>query len=75
MGKVVLRHDQQPAGVFVDAVDDARTDFSVDAGQAVSAVVQKSVDEGPVGVARRRVDDHALRLVHDQQVIVLIDHR
>ena len=74
MSEVVLRDDQKPARVLVDAVDDARADLAVDAGQTISAVVQERVDQSPVRVARRRVDDHAFRLVDDQQVIVLIDH-
>ena len=32
VGPVVLGHDQQAAGVFIDAVDDAGPQFAPDAG-------------------------------------------
>ena len=35
--------------------------------------MQQGVDERPVRMPRRRVDDHALRLVNNEHICVLID--
>ena len=69
---VVLRRDDQAAGVAVDAVDDAGALFAADAGETVAAVVQKRVHERPVRVTGGGVDDHARRLVHNDHVLILI---
>ena len=74
MGCIVFGGDDQAAGVPVDAVDDAGTLLAPHAGQALPAVMQQGVDQGPVRVARRRVDHHAHGLVHHDHVPVLIHH-
>ena len=72
VGQVVLGHHEQPRGVLVDAVDDARPQDAVDAGQ-IPGVVQQGVDQGPGAGPRRRVDHHAHGLVDHQHIPVLID--
>ena len=42
-------------------------------GAIALAPPEQRVDERPVGVPRRRVDDEAGRLVDDEQVVVLVD--
>ena len=37
------------------------------------AMVEQRIDQGAVEIARRRMDDHARRLVDDEQMIVLED--
>ena len=73
MGQVVLRHNQQAAGILINAVDNTGTHHAADAGQAVPAMGQQGVDQGAVGIAGRRMNDHALGLVDHEQVAVLID--
>ena len=73
VGRVVFGHDQQTAGVLVDAVDDPRPNHPVDPGEALPAVVQQGVDQGAVWVPWRGVDHHALGFIHHQQVPVLVD--
>ena len=73
MGEVILGHDQQARGVFVDPVDDAGALLSADAGETVAAVVQQRVDQGAVGMAGRRMHHHAARFVHNNDVLVLKD--
>jgi hypothetical protein len=51
---------------------DTRTLLAADAAQIVD-VVEQRVDERPAGVAGGGMDDHARRLVHDDDVVVLID--
>ncbi len=40
---VGFRHDEQPAGILVNAMDDTRTRSPADPGQSVAAVVQEGV--------------------------------
>ena len=74
VGKVVFCDDQKAARVHVDTVDDAGTLFTVDAGEAVAAVVQQGVDERAVLVPGGGMNDQPLGLVHDQHVLVLVDN-
>ena len=68
---VVLGRDDQPAGILVDAVDDARTRDAADPRQLPRAMVQQRVDQRAVKVAARRMHDQPRRLVDDDQVFVL----
>ena len=70
--KVVFRDYQQPRRVLVDAVHDAGALLAADAGQRVAAAEHQRVYERAVRVAGGRVDDHAARLVDDQQIVVLV---
>ena len=72
VGGVIFRHHQQAAGVLVDAVDDAGAYLAADAREAALAVPEQGVHQRAVRVARSRVDDHALGLVHHQKVVVLV---
>ena len=69
---IVFGHHQQAAGVFVDAVHDARADGAANAGELPGTVVEQRVDQRAVGVAGRRVHHHAFGFVDDEQVGVLI---
>ena len=64
------RHDEQPRGVAVEAMDDSGALGLVSAGDRVR---EEAVDERPFRVPGGRVDDHAGGLVHDEQVLVLPD--
>ena len=68
-----FRHHQQPAGVAVDAVNDAGTNNTVDAGELVTAVIQQRMHQRSGGMAGCGVHHHALGFIHHQQVGVLID--
>ena len=72
MGGIVFGNDEKAARVLVNAVDDARADGPADARQLPRAVVKQRVDERAVRVAGGRVHDHALRLVDNEQVVVLV---
>jgi hypothetical protein len=54
-------------------MNDPRTQHAADPGQ-VCAVMEQRVDQRAGWVSGRRVDDHARRLVHHDQVRVLMDH-
>ena len=68
---VVLGYEQQPRGILVDAVDDARPDLPADAGEIVK-MLQQRVDQRAALVAGRGMDHHARWLEHHRHVRVLI---
>ena len=70
VGDIGFRDDKAAGGVFVQAVDDARALDPTDAGKLSMAVVKERIDEGAIGISRRGVDDHAMRFVQDNEVII-----
>lgn len=60
--------------VPVDPVHDPGAQRPVDAREGRSAVIQQRVDQGPVRMARRRVDHQPHGLVDHDHVAVLVDH-
>ena len=72
MRKIVFGYDQQSRRVLVDAVDDAGAALAADAGKTLAAVIQQGVDERAVLVAGRGMHHHAARLVHDDEIVVLV---
>ena len=74
MGGVVLAYDKGAGRILVDPMDDTRPQLSVDTGQTVSAVIHDRVYKRPVRVSRSRMDRHALRFVHDQEIVILIEN-
>src|SRR2546422_1643337 len=68
---VVARHADQTRGAFVEPVDDPGTSFTARRRPA-STATQQRMDQRPRLVARGGMDDHARRLVDDDQVFILI---
>ena len=72
-------HDQQPRGALVQPVHDPgsvrRTHARRDQLCQLREPGQQTPDEGPLDVARARVDDQPGRLVHHGQVVVGVHHR
>ena len=71
MRGVVLGHHQQSGGILVQAVQDARAQGSVHVRQALELEGQ-GVGQGPGMDAVAGMGDHALGLVHHQDMLVLI---
>ena len=71
---IILRTDQQTAGILVDAMNDSLTFDSIAACQFSTAVVQQRIDQCPLAVAGSGMDHHVLGLIHHQQMLVLIDN-
>lgn len=59
---IVFCRDKQAGRIPVDAVYDSGAQNAAYAGKTLSAVVQKRVDERTVGMSRRRMHHHALRV-------------
>ncbi len=72
MGLVVLGHHEKAGGAAIEAVDDAGTEDAPHSGQ-VAHVAEQRVHQRPPGRSRARVDDESGRLVHDDEVRVLVD--
>ena len=73
MRLVVLGDHHQPGGVLVEPVHDARPADAADAGKAGAAMGDQRVDQRAGLVAGGRMHDQPLRLVDDDDVVVLID--
>ena len=74
VGPVIFRHNEQAGGVLVDAVDNARAKGTADPRKAAAAVVQYGVDHRAVRIAGCGMHHHALGLVDDQHIAVLVDN-
>lgn len=61
-----------PDGIHVNAVDDPRTQDAVDPRQILPAVVHQGVYQRARIMTGRRMDHHALGLIHQDHVAVLI---
>ncbi len=75
MRRVRLGRDHHAGGVLVQPVHNPGPGDAPDARQASTAVVQQGVDQGAVGAPRGGMGGHASRLVDDDQVSVLEQHR
>ena len=73
MRGVGLGDDQKAGRVLVEPVDDARPPDPADAGEARAAMADQRIDQGAIGMARRRMDDEPGRLVDHDQMLVLVD--
>ena len=71
--QVVLGRHHQPGGVLVEPVHDAGAADAADAGQACAAMGDQRVDQRAGLVAGGGMHDQALRLVDDDDVVVLVD--
>ena len=69
LGLQGLGHHHQAGGVFVQAMHDTGTRHVDD----VRHVVQQGIEQGAVGMARRRVDHQPGRLVDHQDLVVFVD--
>ncbi|OQC26575.1 MAG: hypothetical protein BWX70_02328 [Verrucomicrobia bacterium ADurb.Bin070] len=69
--RIVLCDNQQPGGLFVQPVHDARTLHAADPAE-VAAMVKQRIDQGAVRMPRRRMHHQSGRLVEHQQVTVLV---
>src|SRR5699024_723369 len=72
VGDIMLRDHQKSARILIDAVDDARTQFAVDAGQFIQ-LMHQSVYERTAVVAGRRLDDYPFRFVYDRNIQIFMD--
>ena len=71
MRGIVFGYDQEPGGVFIDAVNDAGTDDAVDRAQIFQAKEQR-VHERAREVAVPGMHGKALRLIDHGDVVVFI---
>lgn len=72
MCRVGLRDDEKTRGVLVEAVNDARTFDTANAREAVTAMGNQSIHQGPSVVSGGRMHDQAGRLIDHDDVLVLV---
>ena len=72
VGRVGLGDHDQSRGFAVQAVDDTRSIRFADRGEP-HASPDQAVDQGPALTSVSGVDRQPGRLVHDQQIVVLVD--
>ena len=53
---------------------DPRTDHTVNPGQMFSAMIQDRIDQRMIRVSGRRVYDHPLGFIHDQNIFIFIQN-
>ena len=70
---IVFSHDQQSAGVLINTVDDTGPDRPADTRKLPGAMIEQCVDKCAVRVAGCGMHHHALGLVDDDQVGILVD--
>ena len=73
MSLIVLRTNHDPRGILIETMHDARPDDAVDARKVVT-VMQQRIDQRAMIHPRRRMHDHAARLVHDDDVGILVEN-
>lgn len=73
-----LRNDQQPRGVLVNAMDDSGSKMSIRVSGIPSRHEEARAGEKPIDQSTLRMtlcwmNDQSGRLVHDQELVVLVD--
>ena len=66
-----FRGDHDPARILVETMHNSGAAEAADAGEVGTAMAEQGIDEGSVWVSRGRMDNHAGRLVDDNQVCIL----
>ena len=75
-GALVFGRDQQPAGVLVQPVHDARPRHAADAGERIAAMGEQRIDQRAVQIAGRGMHDKSRGFVdHDQIGIFVTDRK
>ncbi len=70
MRQIGLCGDEASARLFIQPVNDAGAQFAADAGKR-PAMMKEGIDERATPVSRSRMNDHARRLVDDDERVVL----
>jgi len=71
VGGVGLGHNQTTGSVLVQTMNNARALDSADAGKPALAMMQQRVDQRAIGISRRGMHHHAVRLVDHDEVVIL----
>lgn len=74
-GGVCFCRDDAAGGVFVEAVDDAGPPFPAFGGELARAMVEESIDQSFVFIARSGMDDHTGGLIDDDEFRVFVEDR
>ena len=73
MYDIIFTDQKCTGGILVDTVDNSRTENTVDAGKRSLTVIKHSIDQRAGVMTGGRMHYHSLWLVHDEQIVVLIE--
>ena len=71
MSSIVFSRNQQSAGIFIDAMNDPRTQRTVDSGE-VFAMIEQAFHQGRIFGSGSRMNDHAFWFVNDNDIWIFI---
>lgn len=82
MALTIAGNHQNPAGILVQSMDDTRTQGKVEIhfivfkrwGEILTVPEQQRIDQGMLMIACRWMHNHALFLVDDEHILVLVEH-
>ena len=72
VGEIILAGDDDAGGIHIDAVDDARAENTVDAGELVPAVVHQPIYQRAAVMPCGRVHHHPFGFVNENDVPVFV---
>ena len=72
VGEIILAGDDDAGRVHIDPVDDPRAQNPVDPGEIFLTMVHQRIHQSPCVMSCCRMDHHALRLVHQDHIVILI---
>jgi hypothetical protein len=65
VGRIVLGHHHDAGGIFIETMNNARSQHTIDPGK-ILAVIHQGIDQCPCRIPCSRMDDHPSRFVnHD----------
>jgi len=73
VGLIILCRHYQPGGVFVQAMDYTRSEFTGYTGKRTPAMVEKGIHEGSASCAGSWMDHKPRMLVDNYQMAVFVD--
>ena len=73
MRSIIFGHHQQSAGILIDAMHNTGTMFTVDTGQAITAMIHQRIDQRAGPVPGRRMHHHAAWLIDNNDIRIFVD--
>ena len=72
MHVIILNRHHNAGSILIDAVNDTGSDNAVDIGKIALAVSEQRIDQSLIMMTRAGMNYHALRLIDNDEIIILI---
>ena len=69
---VIFAGNDRSSGILVDTMYNTGAQYSVDPGQIPATVIHQCINQSAAVMSRRRMHHHPLRLIHHDQIRILI---